>query len=366
MEVLIAPLIPGAFRPFYEYFSDPVVPDDKTVALSVNGSNTTLTETPPGPNNPWDLLALMPGYELAARSRRRSKKTIDHVRLSVRIFHRFLLEHGLPTDVRLITVTILRNFEQYLESKPKFSRRPLEPQDQKFLSEYTINNYLRGVQTYWAWLVGDRLLETSLFDIFRVAKPQGKEPVILSTAQVESMIKAEKGKDAMAYRDRLAVLLLYDGGYRASELCGMEVANVNLEGNSVRVRGKGGQWRDIPLGNRAAKELWQYLKLHRPEPAGPWITNVLLTKNGKPLNKDTLRIIIKRLGLAAGITGVRLSPHTLRHSFATQYLRNGGEGLALMKIMGHKSLETLKIYVHLSGQDLAGAHKSYSPADRLR
>ncbi len=319
----------------------------------------------PPAKNPWDLLELLPGYRLAAKSENRSENTIDHVNLSVKIFHQFLTDSGLPTDIRLISVDQLRRYALYLRNKARFSNHRLIPQQPGHLSEYTINNYLRGLQSFCAWLRRDEILDVKLFEIYTIAKPPERLLTILTPEQVDALIKAATGKDAMAFRDRLLTLILYDNGMRASELCNLEVDNVFLDRHLLRILTKGRIWREVPIGTRATKELWQWLKIHRPQPANNQIKNMFLTSQGKPLNKDTLEVIIRRLGNAAGITGVRLSPHTLRHSFATHYLKGGGDLLTLQRIMGHKSVETLKIYVHLSGADLAEAHKLHSPGDRL-
>jgi site-specific recombinase XerD len=370
MELIVVSLNPGAFDPLAW---SPMPVACGVVTLATPEALLRRYEPPaPGtdlsalaPKNPWDLLELLPGYILAAKSENRAQATIDHVCLSVRTIRGFLVDHGLPTDMRLIILEHLRRYTLYLGNKERFSSHRLVPQQPGHLSGHTINNYLRGFQSFCAWLIRDKLLEFSPFAGFTVPKPPNITLPILTPEQVEAMIKSRPGNDAMAFRDRLVTIILYDTGLRASELCGLDLCNVFLDQHLLRVLGKGKIWREVPIGTRATKELWQWLKLHRPQPATDRIRNVFLTDAGKPLNKDTLGVIIRRLGQAAGITGVRLSPHTLRHTFATNYLRNGGDVLSLQRIMGHKSVETLNIYIHLSGRDLVEAHKGCSPADRM-
>ena len=360
---------PGAFEPVVTWVGNPwAVPacfgeGERWIVVPVSEPSVDIAV--PAAKNPWDLLELLPGYILAARSEKQSDNTIKHVCLSVRIFHRFLVDSGLPTDIRLISVDYLRRYALYLRNKARYSNHRLIPQQQGHLSEFTVNNYLRGFQSFCAWLRRDEILDVKLFDIFRIAKPPEKILTILTPVQVEAMIKAATGKDALAFRDRLLILIMYDNGIRASEICRLEVDHVFLDQHLIRVLCKGGIWRDLPIGTRATKELWQWLRIHRNQPANNQIKNVFLTSLGKPLNKDTLEVIVRRLGNSAGITGVRLSPHTLRHTFATHYLKGGGDLLTLQRIMGHKSVETLKIYVHLSGADLAESHTLHSPGDRL-
>ena len=367
MDRFIVPQASGSFEPFVTGCSNawalPAVFGEGGRWIIVPVTEPPVDVVPAAVKNPWDLLELLPGYILAAKSENKSDKTIKHVCLSIRTFYRFLVDSGLPTDIRLISVQHLQRYALYLRNKARFSNHRLIPQQEGHLSEYTVNNYLRGLQSFCAWLRRDEILDVRLFEIYRIAKPPEKTLSILTPEQVEAMIKAATG--GMAFRDRLIVLILYDNGMRASELCRLDIDNVFLDRHLLRILGKGRVWREVPIGTRATKELWQWLKFHRLQPANNQIKNVFLTSQGKSLNKDTLEIIVRSLGNAAGITGVKLAPHTLRHSFATHYLKGGGDLLTLQRIMGHKSVETLKIYVHLSGADLAEAHKLHSPGDRL-
>jgi integrase/recombinase XerD len=119
------------------------------------------------------------------------------------------------------------------------------------------------------------------------------------------------------------------------------------------------------MGTRVIKALWKYQNIHRPEPAMPRFDNLFLTDDGYPLNKDSLADIIKRCGKKAGITNTKLSPHVFRHTMAVSYLRNGGDIFTLQRILGHSSLEVLKIYVNMAQSDISRVHQKCSPADNL-
>ena len=146
--------------------------------------------------------------------------------------------------------------------------------------------------------------------------------------------------------------MLLDTGLRASELVGLTMVNVNLEDGLVKVMGKGSKERIVPIGAKVQRALWKYLQRHRPQPANPLCPTLFLTLTGKPITTDRLRTIIEKYSIRADIEGVRCSPHTLRHTFAISYLRNGGDVFSLQRILGHSSLEIVRYYVNLAQADI--------------
>jgi integrase/recombinase XerD len=161
------------------------------------------------------------------------------------------------------------------------------------------------------------------------------------------------------------VLIFLDTGIRVSELADLTLENVNLDHMQLKVYGKGSKERTVPIGVRVQRAIWKYLQQYRPDPASPRFTTLFLTKDGKPVTKGRIETQIKRYEERAGITGVRCSPHTFRHTFATSYLRNGGNVFSLQRILGHSSLETTMVYINLAQTDVQDAHRRYSPADNI-
>jgi len=111
--------------------------------------------------------------------------------------------------------------------------------------------------------------------------------------------------------------------------------------------------------------LWKYLQKYRPQPANPLCPALFLTAAGNPITTDRLRTIIEKYAWRVGIEGVRCSPHTFRHTFAISYLRNGGDVFSLQRILGHSSLEIVRIYVNMGEADIKNCHRRFSPADNL-
>ena len=233
-KYVIVPQAPGAFESFVNEPREPL--GYARGHDSEAGSLQSFARTEPpeiycfaAAKNPWDLLELLPGYRLAARAREKSENTIKHVDLSVRIFYRFL-SIAVYRPISGLSPSIIFGVMRYIsETRSASATIAWYPSSRGHLSEYTVNNYLRGFQSYCAWLRRDEILDVKLFDIYRIAKPPERLLTILTPEQVEAMIKAASGNGAMAFRDRLLILILYDNGIRASELCELEVDNVFLD-----------------------------------------------------------------------------------------------------------------------------------------
>jgi site-specific recombinase XerD len=167
------------------------------------------------------------------------------------------------------------------------------------------------------------------------------------------------------YRDHTIILTLLDTAMRVSELCHLKPDDVWLEDGILKVMGKGNKERLIPIGKHVQRLLWRYINRYRPEPAGPNCNFLFLTRQGTPLTKDRVEKIITYYGKKAGISGVRCSPHTFRHTAAIKFLRNGGDVFSLQKMLGHASLDMTRRYCELANIDVKRAHTTASPVDNL-
>lgn len=161
------------------------------------------------------------------------------------------------------------------------------------------------------------------------------------------------------------ILMLLDTGLRVSELVGLRLSDISVEDGLVKVLGKGQKERLVPIGKRVQRHLWRYIMHCRPQPSGSNLDLVFLTQEGRQLTKDRMDKITSGYGGKAGITGFRCSPHTLRHTAAIHFLRNGGDVFALQRMLGHSSLEMTRRYCELADLDLKRAHHTASPVDNL-
>ncbi len=186
-------------------------------------------------------------------------------------------------------------------------------------------------------------------------------PDTLSVSEVEALLAAPHLDDPLAWRDRALLELAYGAGLRVSELCGLGVTDLLLTENLVRVFGKGGKERLVPIGRSVIGAVSVYLHTLRPTlDRGKSGGRLLLNARGQPLSRVGAWGIVKRAATRAGITK-RVTPHTLRHSFATHLLEGGADLRAVQEMLGHADLSTTQIYTHVDREYLRSVHKQFHP-----
>ncbi|MFY2763293.1 site-specific tyrosine recombinase XerD [Arenimonas sp. MALMAid1274] len=187
-------------------------------------------------------------------------------------------------------------------------------------------------------------------------------PKALSESQVEALILASPVDTPSGMRDRAMVELMYATGLRVSELVNLPATALNLRQGVVRVMGKGSKERLVPLGDEAQHWLETYLAQARPALAGGRAAAPLfLGRGGAALSRQQFWNVVKRLAVLAGIDPARVSPHGLRHSFATHLLNHGADLRALQMLLGHSSLSTTQIYTLVAREGLKRLHQAHHP-----
>jgi integrase/recombinase XerD len=191
-----------------------------------------------------------------------------------------------------------------------------------------------------------------------------KLPNVLGRAEVQRLLEQPKGTDPIALRDRALLELMYACGLRASEAISLEPTHLDLAGAVARVRGKGSKERLVPIGRAAVKAVEAYLRRGRPALVGPREQRRLFVNfRGGPLTRQGLYKIIDRHARTAGLAR-RMSPHTLRHSFATHLLAGGCDLRSVQEMLGHADVSTTQLYTHLSSEHLKDAYFRAHPRAR--
>jgi len=157
---------------------------------------------------------------------------------------------------------------------------------------------------------------------------------------------------------------LLDTGLRASETVSITLSNLNLKDGYIKVMGKGSKERIVPIGKYVGMTLWTYIDKVRPEAASPDCNNLFLSQNGKQITVNTMKLIFSRLAKSSGV--VRLHAHLCRHTFAINYLLNGGDIFSLREILGHTTLDMVNHYLHFTSSQITAQHHKYSPMDKLQ
>jgi site-specific recombinase XerD len=318
------------------------------------------------PEAPTDLKCLVEGYRLCASSEGKSPNTIDIVNNSVNYLYDFLHSACLPTDVGDIGPWEIRAFILHLQQKRCFSNHPFSHPQERGLSSHTVNCYLRSIRAFWSWLAAEGIVDINPFTHVRLPRTQKKIIPTFSPNQVFQLFSAIDRQTPEGYRDYAIILTLLDTALRVSELIGIRMDDLWLDQGLLKVLGKGGKERLIPIGREVQRVLWRYVYRHRARPRMEKRDFLFITRDGDQVTKSRLEILMKKYGQKAGITGVRCSPHTLRHTAAITFLRNGGDVFSLQRILGHTTLEMTRHYCELADVDVKRAHLTASPVDNLR
>jgi len=227
------------------------------------------------------------------------------------------------------------------------------------------NRRLTVFKRYFRWALRENQVAADPTLKLQSAKQALRVPKTLTEAQVEALLAAPDTSNALGIRDRTMLELMYASGLRVSELVDLQVFNVSLNDHVLRVLGKGSKERLIPFGEVAASWLRQYLGSARQELlAGKQSKDLFITvrgtKAGEAMSRVMFWYVVKKYALAAGIRSP-LSPHTLRHAFATHLLNHGADLRAVQMLLGHADISTTTIYTHVARERLAQLHAAHHP-----
>jgi integrase/recombinase XerD len=196
-----------------------------------------------------------------------------------------------------------------------------------------------------------------------VRGPRRRRPLprVLGSEEVERLLAAPDPRKPRGLRDRAMLEILYACGLRVSELVSLRIGQVELRRGLVRVRGKGGRERLVPLGSKAAEALEVYLQSGRGALTRGRSDVVFPGRAGRPLTRQAFWALIRRLGVQVGISPARLSPHVVRHSFATHLVERGADLRTVQQLLGHRDISTTEIYTHVARERLRRLYDEHHP-----
>jgi integrase/recombinase XerD len=295
------------------------------------------------------------GYLLAANARRLSQHTLLDYINTYRRFLDFLQEDPPIEEISAGQV------EAFLASRP--------------VSKKTVLNYHTGLSALWTWAVAEEVVKEQVVRKVQLARPEKRSILPYTEADVRAMLSMvttsrlyrRPGKRESSHsvlhpeRNRAIILVLLDTGLRATELCELQVNQVDLRNRRLTVMGKGTKERTLPFSARTGQALWKYLAIRKEVSGGD---RLFVTKDGRPIDRDQLLKSLRVLGQRSGVNEVNV--HRFRHTFAINYLRNGGDPYSLQMMLGHSTMEMVKTYLALAQADLEKNHKIASPVDHWR
>jgi integrase/recombinase XerD len=246
------------------------------------------------------------------------------------------------------------------------ARQPIRERVGEYLTRYspaTVNGYIRGVKAVLNWaLREDYDVGTDPRALRKVKEPRRIMPHLADPQDIARLLAQPDRRRFSGIRDHMMMMLMLDTGIRLGELVGLDVEDI-LCGHLV-VRGKGNKERIVAMSAPSEKAMLRYLRAR----AGTGFEGVALfpSRHGQRISKRTVAQHLKRYAEAAGIQGISLSPHRLRYTMATHFLRNGGSIVSLQQVLGHTTLAMARHYAQMVDQDAFEETRAYSPVARLR
>ncbi len=259
-------------------------------------------------------------------------------------YYKINTENYSPRDV---TSEELQNFI-YEEAKSK--------------SSYSLARRISGLKSFFNYLNYEKIREDDPSSIIESPKIGRKLPEVLTIMEIEKIIKSVDMSHPQGQRNIAIIETLYGSGLRVSELINLTISNLFFKEKIIKVIGKGNKQRLIPMGDYSKKHLINYINHNRSLGKIDSIYSdiVFLNRNGKKLTRSMIFTLIKKYGERAGILK-KISPHTLRHSFATHLLENGADLRTIQIMMGHESITTTEIYAHMDTKYLKSVMKNFHP-----
>lgn len=309
------------------------------------------------------IIDALHGFLLDRKTQNRSEWTIIWYEQRIGYLVRWLIEQGVR-DLESVTTSQLRAFVVHLQQLPANQIHPGKIATDALLSPQTVHGYVRALRAFFAWCVSEDLLKTD--PARRVARPKLPHYLIptFQPDHLAAMFDTCDLKTPLGFRNYTLLLVLLDTGIRLNELCTLTLDQVSE--TYLTVIGKGDKQQEVGLGPTAAKALWKYIHKYR-KPKHEQEGHVFLTHDGVPLARRSVYDVFISMRDKAGIEGLRVSPHTFRHTMARMWLENGGEVYKLSSVLGHTSVTVTEVYLKdFQARSARSEHTRFSPVESLK
>ena len=278
-----------------------------------------------------------------------SEVTLEDYRNHLRRFFLFCGDLGDPELSR----QLLRDYQVYLRDDPS-------------INSVTVRSYCRALKVFLHWLYMEEYIDIDYSARFRLPKAEKRVIRVLSDSEIRMLLYSFPTSTYSGVRNRLLVQLMLDSGLRLSEVLLLEAKDISITSRQVIVCGKGAKERIVPLSLDTCDLIAEYLQSYRSffgsYPGKD--ERFLRCTDGRPISVNAVKNLFRKLKVSTGIE--RLHPHLLRHTFATGYIRNGGNQAVLKEILGHTTLKMTSVYLHLSDSTIRENFDSLSPVSQLK
>lgn len=268
--------------------------------------------------------------------------------------------HAYRRDLEDLDRFLASRGKHFLSADADDLRAYLQDQSRQGRTTRTVARRLAAIRVLLRFLTAEGHDRTHVMQQLERPKPERPLPKVLSRAQVNQLIAAPSPRSMLFSRDVAILELLYASGLRASELCDLNLKDLNLTVGCVRVFGKGSKERVVPLGRAASEAITRYLAETRPKLERTRSERLFLSRTGKPLDRIALWMLVEKYGRKSGLLK-SISPHTLRHCFASHLLGGGADLRVVQELLGHSDINTTQIYTHVDTGRLKAIHEKFHP-----
>ncbi len=273
-----------------------------------------------------------------------SKNTIEAYSRDLKGFADFIAKNKF--NLEKIDVAVLTEYINYLSAK---------------LSRRSLARNISAIRTFFKFLVLEGIIQENPARLLEVPKVSKTLPGILNEHEIELLLNQPSLNSAIGIRDKAMLELLYASGLRVSELVNLKLSNLNMSIGYIKVMGKGSKERFVPIGEKAITALKRYMSIARSKfDKGKGSPYLFLNSRGKPFSRQGFWKLLKSYARKAGIKK-RITPHIIRHSFATHLLQNGADLRSVQMMLGHSDISTTQIYTHVDRTYLKEVYNKYHP-----
>jgi integrase/recombinase XerD len=268
--------------------------------------------------------------------------------------------HAYRRDLENLETFLTKRSRSITNASADDYRAYLQDQTRRGRATRTVARRLAAIRVFLRFRASEGHDVTNILQQLERPKPERALPKVLSRDQVRRLIASPDPKSPLFQRDVAILELLYASGLRASELCGMKLRDANLQVGCVRVLGKGRKERVVPLGNAASEAIRRYLDESRPKLDARRSDILFLSRTGKPLDRIALWMLVEKHGRRSGLLK-EISPHVLRHCFASHLVSGGADLRVVQELLGHADISTTQIYTHVDSERLKQIHQKFHP-----
>ncbi len=275
-----------------------------------------------------------------------SRHTIENYFRDINDFIKFLYEQYHITEINEVCKDHIYSYLKYIRQKIK---------------ESSVDRHMTSLKQFYIFLMKERYVKVNIMSSFDMAKRPKYLPEVLTSQEVEQIINSIELDNPVSFRNRCMIDLLYATGLRVSEMCYLTLNDMNLNKGFVKCIGKGNKERIIPINKKCCLLLKEYIEKYRKLIYAEGTSQYLfLNKNGQPISRDNFYHILKKIVQNSGIQK-HVSPHTLRHTFATVLLENDADLRSIQEMLGHSDISTTTIYTHVSNNKMIDEYRRLHP-----